>query len=383
MPSKLLILTGAPESSSLDCEAPDLLHHFLQPFNQLFPITKLHDGPPTAPASSDQTQNHPAAWRSLPLLQPSHLPTGLSQVRALGGNFDQAPDFFTTISFEYEFSEDVAVTNTSQILSQFYDQSLVAHGQEEAAQAADEPTSFSETATTVSFLSEDTSFNDTERPNASIASLKPPLETSKANPHLSDVEDIPTSHQLLTLQPQTVVINLIVGVISIAASRTVRTRWGYSMSLSEILVGDETKAGFGVTFWLSPKRPSPQAAVLAQLRRQDVILLQNVVLHVFMKKVYGQSLRNDQTKVHLLYRQKLSADDTEGYYSTADLARARKKPATRSRVEGEAIHPQLEKTKKVQDWVLGFVSAGDQSKMSGKKRKCTIKSWDQPPDDTQ
>ncbi|KAG7286177.1 hypothetical protein NEMBOFW57_008482 [Staphylotrichum longicolle] len=127
--------------------------------------------------------------------------------------------------------------------------------------------------------------------------------------------------------------NLIVGIISISQPRAVKTRWGATKYLVEVLVGDETKAGFAITYWLPYN--SVDESPLAGLRPQDVVLVQNVALNVFNNKVYGSSLRKNLTKVHLLSRMKLDPQDTGGYYSTSDLS-----------FPGSA-HPQLEKTRRL------------------------------------
>lgn len=179
--------------------------------------------------------------------------------------------------------------------------------------------------------------------------------------HLSDLEDIPPARRILALNPQTVTLNIIAGIISTAQPRTVTTRWGRSLSLVEILLGDDTKTGFAVTFWLAEENDA--AAEISALRRQDVVLMQNVALHVFKDKVYGQSLRRGMTKVSLLWRR-----DGSGLYSTRELSK-----------RGQ-MHPQLQKAKQVKDWVLKFVGADVGAKTRARKKRV---SWDRPPDDTQ
>lgn len=175
---------------------------------------------------------------------------------------------------------------------------------------------------------------------------------------LSDLKDVPSARQIIALTPQTVTLNLIVGIISIAQPRVVTTKWGKRLSLVEILVGDETKSGFAVTFWINDGAEGP----ISHLRRQDVVSLQNVALHVFRGKAYGQSLRRGLTKVNLLWRR-----DGTGLYSLRDLAK-------RGR-----LNPQVAKTRMVKDWVLKFV--GGQSTATMTKTAPNI--WDKPPDDTQ
>jgi hypothetical protein len=143
-------------------------------------------------------------------------------------------------------------------------------------------------------------------------------------------------------------VNLIVGMISVSEARSIKTRRGVDVELLEVIVGDEAKTGFGINFWL----PSSQAAegdlrsAVQGLRPQDVVLMRNVALSSFRGKVYGQSLRKGMTKVHLLYRSRIDRTDVAGCYSAAQLNS--EDPADR----------QLEKTRRVREWVLRFIGGG-------------------------
>lgn len=90
-----------------------------------------------------------------------------------------------------------------------------------------------------------------------------------------------------------------------------------------MLVGDETRAGFGITFWVGsdgnrinaggggasgPLDAHSLRHKLQTLRPGDVVLLTNVALSHFKKVVYGQSLKRKiggggwETGVTLLHR---------------------------------------------------------------------------------
>lgn len=72
------------------------------------------------------------------------------------------------------------------------------------------------------------------------------------------------------------------------------------MEILDLLVGDETRAGFSVSFWLPPadsqgsraakSESDDLRATLQSARAGDVVLLRNVALSVWRKAVYGQSL---------------------------------------------------------------------------------------------
>ncbi|CEI60961.1 hypothetical protein FVEN_g2400 [Fusarium venenatum] len=341
MAPRLLLFAGAPPSSSLNSESCT--------------ITRIDDSFAEflGLASQKPTQkplSNIAPWRSLPLnRKPLH--TGFSQTHDVSVNLVNQSEFFTTaeVSFKEQSQSFEGGGDAETTLSQFYDQSLALHNPVPSSQLDSfQETTFEET----SF--EGTSFMTTlavERVDA----------TESVPSYLSDLEDIPPAPKILALHPQTITLNIIAGIISIAQPRTVTTRWGRTLSLIEILLGDETKTGFAVTFWLEESNAA--CAEISSLRRQDIVLMQNVALHVFQNKVYGQSLRRGMTKVSLLWRR-----DGSGLYSTRDLSK-----------RGQ-MHPQLQKAKKVKDWVLRFVGAAAGVKTRASRARL---SWDRPPDDTQ
>lgn len=339
-----MLFAGAPPASSLSPESCTLesIDNVFSAFLGLSPSPSPSIPPPLT------SQSSPITWRSLSLKkQPLH--TNFSQTHNVSNStLPSQPGFFTTLDVSLDDQESSPKSDAAQdALSQFYDHALAVHNSFTSTQLD----SFAET----SF--DDTSFMGGTSLADQSTSAGPPVPS-----HLSDLEDVPSARQIQALNPQTVTLNLIVGVISIAQPRTVTTRWGRTLSLVEILVGDDTKSGFAVTFWLSDDDDA--AAGVHQLRRQDVVLLQNVALHVFRGKVYGQSLRRGMTKVGVLWRR-----DGSGHYSGRDLLK-----------RGQ-VHPQVAKTRDVKDWVLKFVGAAPGSTSRTMKR--TRKSWDRPPDDTQ
>lgn len=113
------------------------------------------------------------------------------------------------------------------------------------------------------------------------------------------------------------------------------------------------------------------------------MLLQNVALHVFRGKVYGQSLRKGLTRTTVLYRRKLGEGDEGGYYRPRDLERA----ATAGGGgdgdgEPSTVHPQLVKTGRVWEWVMKFIGGGDGEEKTTAKG-VVRRGWDALPDDTQ
>jgi hypothetical protein len=379
MPGKILIFTGAPDSLLLKWDEHDLLSDIQTPiarFAGVTPSSSLHG------ASTPSISGQHAVWRSLPLERET-FHSGLTQQH--GFYLSQSQDdttFLTTTSFSFISADGSQADDetTQQLTTHFYEQSLAIHEQIPSSQLlsqsdidTQESTSIVD-GTTTSF--EASTFYSQASEGEEEAN-KPPLGNPNARCPTTDLVNIPAASYILKAQPATITATLVAGVISLSAPRTIRTRWGSTSSLVEILVGDETKSGFAITFWLPPNCHEIEKSPLAGLRPQDVVLFQNVALNVFMKKVYGSSLRKGLTKVDLLHRRRLGRGDEGGYYARTELARGR----------GEA-NGQLEKTRRVWEWVLHFVGTGGGgggARGGGKKGKgkAAVRTWDMPPPETQ
>jgi len=191
---------------------------------------------------------------------------------------------------------------------------------------------------------------------------------------LSDLANIPNATYLQSIIPQTMSVNLIVGVLNVERPREVVTRTGNSMDLVELMVGDDTRSGFRVTFWLIPdgkivRRRFPAArtrdehytrTTLANLRPRDIVLLRTVGLNSFRNGVYGQSLRNGISKVDLLHREAVDETDTCGLYSLGSLKRA-----ANLKKKGNLDNHQLDKVLRVKEWLAQFMVIGSRGLISG------------------
>jgi hypothetical protein len=355
MAPKLLIFVGAPEASSLDWEEAGLLDTFSDPIARFAGLNDPHSNQepvPITPALTSTSAVHPS-WRSLPL-ERQHLTTGFTQSfnrHHLFTGLPQQKDYQDTSffvasqvnSFTEEFSQETSESHPSshasaqELVSQFYEESYAKHEDIQSSQiapASDAGGSFTSDELSDTFDSPLRSFG-----------------VAKEDPvagHLSNLRDLPNAVYLNSIHPQTMTVNLIVGIISLPEPRAIKTRRGAAVELIEVLVGDETKSGFGVNFWLSPSQSAQghMRNILSNLRPRDVVLMRNVALSSFRGKVYGQSLRKEMTKVHLLYRNRVDKSDAGGCYSAADLA------------IGDPVPPQVEKTRRVREWILKFVGLG-------------------------
>ncbi|KAI6088598.1 hypothetical protein F4821DRAFT_85248 [Hypoxylon rubiginosum] len=363
MVGRVLILAGAPQCDKLDWKDSGLLNHFIEPIAKFSsPDTSI--GPEDV-STIRGTALDVALWRSIPLHRTT-LHTGFSQLHQVREDYHGYDGFFAALPASIDSTSALTRANRSsqEILDQFYDHTLAAHD----IPSSQLPTLSFSTDGSLS-TTEETSIRDSLRSTSSSAYLENPITPHSI--HLSDLEDLPKAQYLQSITPQTMTVNLVVGIISIAEPRTVKTRWGSTKSLIELLVGDETKSGFTVTFWLSSGPNEPSSEILRELRRQDIVLLRNVALSVFMKKVHGHSLRKGLTKVDLLHRRRLDKNDRGGLYNVKDVS------------SKKSAHAQLMKTRKVREWVMNFVGGGDTALGKRKHKGKAVRSWDMPPDDTQ
>jgi hypothetical protein len=361
--SRLIILTGAPETTNLNWGESHLINNDL--------LTKVASSGTGLPGLSIPGTPH-AQWRQLPKAGDGvqevdkGADTQIEQTEDAGGiQFFTPADLVSQVqlaskSFGDEPTGSIASTETaSEALSQFYDHSFAVHKDIP-------PTLLAELDSEPASAGRSSFDSDAGTPTSPSSAIRVPFQwpTSPVpqTQHLSDLEDIPSATYLHSIEPQTMTVNVIVCILSIAPPRCVTTgaRWGRERQseLVELLVGDDTKTGFSVTMWLPPDlhvtwkdgatdMPDGSRSTLRRslrlLRPRDIVLIRNVALSSFRGKVHGQSLRNDITKVDLLFRKKQDRDDVGGSYTVQ---------AVNSAGEND---PQLVKVKKVRDWMVSFV----------------------------
>lgn len=323
-------------------------------------------------------------WRSLPVEQ-GHLPTGLTQATN--------PDFVPEPPRDEEETSPLSITNFSVLFhsrkgdipsstdlnsgfhSQYYEHSFAVHDNLPSSQilpATSPPKSSS------SFLVSEASLDD-----STFSDLQRQVFVSRFHStSTTNLASIPTAQYLHSINPQTMTVNLLVGIISLPPSRTIITRKGNcTVDLVEMIVGDESRAGFGVNVWL-PIRQHPAAhpanklslqleEQMEGLRPRDVVLMRNVALTSFRGKVYGQSLRRGMTGVELVWRSVGDERDRRGLLEGWEIEKG-----------GDGA---IEKVKRVREWVLQFVGVGTnggrETRSDGGSR--VRKNRRELPDDTQ
>ncbi|MCJ1483404.1 hypothetical protein MMC06_003571 [Schaereria dolodes] len=348
----VIFLTGAPQSSSLDWTIEALNTPLLPCFSTSQITSKVQ--------KAEATVFKPT-WRSLPF-ERKHLPTGLTQpnlqpechIKYTHNSEDYDETTFLDTA-ELSLVSDVLPDDNSELpprsdeaietLSQYYEYSFAVHEEVPSSQIFKASSS------------EDKSFfTASSSPLAySVLDLttKQVDQTPKAKPvsgSLSDLENVPSAAYLQTINPQTMTVNLIVGIIAVPQPRIIYARRGRRLELVEMIVGDETRAGFNINIWLPPTLDDSDdgrglRSVISKLRPRDVILARNVALSSFRRRVYGQSLRKDITKLDLMYRNACDKQDEIGAYDEQEL-------------KGDYAHGhQAAKVKKVRDWIMDFVGA--------------------------
>ena len=346
---KILFLTGAPASTSLKWAEADLSTNLLPCFLESSWL----------PSNTEPLHDITAlTWRSLPL-ERTHLPTGLTQASREAVSFIAGQEsvcdasslvspypslMLDSIGHGHDHSQVSVVSfdGDEEVLSQYYEHSFAIH-EIASSQIIDQENESNQSFSTyheehtMSFIDDQSSEGHGQ------------LRSMLASIALCDLREIPNAVFIRSISPQTMTVNLVVGVISIAPSRSIRTRkGGRTVELAEALVGDATRAGFGINIWLSshesaPPRESVLRSNTRQLRCQDVVLIRNVALSTFRGKVYGQSLRKGMTTLDLLYRNTVGDGDKRGAFTARDLEL------------GAPGDPAMASIQRVRDWVMQFV----------------------------
>lgn len=321
-PVNIKFLTGAPAVDTLDWDDQDLLTSFTTPALRF--LNGTHDPviPPPEAASS---------WRFVPL---NGKPFGAPLLRI-------PPAHDTNSSIDHSHQD-------------FFEHSFAVHADLQSSQLAPQLSGQCDDEST--FITESSIVSTPPDDSALLTGLDSviPATRSPDAPHhrhfmgpVSTIQAIPNADFLNRLQPQTMTVNLVVGVISAATVRPVKVRRGnYDMEIIELLVGDETKAGFSVSSWHVPlesqqKGEDASRKTLLALRPCDIILLERLALCSFKDQVFGQCLNKRSTKSLTVLSTLLKADQIRG-------------------LPKQDIYPNLSpsvtsKVRRVQDWVTSFI----------------------------
>lgn len=367
---RMILLTGSPAPDSLSW-SDDVLDDTLLP---AFAEKRLPTG--------TQASGVVPAWRSVPLEQ-VHLPTGLTQASrddeddsfehyrrsawGLDGSFELGGEssLMTTEMAGKEEGEKGTAGGDEEDLTGYYEHSFILHDELPSSQIV-EPVPSTAATTSFSASTEFYSFpsSDDSEPSSSTEEALHVLAKLQST-RICDLRDVPSAAHLRSINPQTVTVNLVVGVISAPPPRQIRTRRGGRMvDLVELLVGDESRSGLGINIWLPPaegvdrdsrtRQPESQSSMLRdqvlRLRPQDVILVSRVALNSFRGTVYGQSLRKGMTSLDMLHQHHMQG-------AAGDRSRMTGGGCALQHVDWrEGTSEQFAKVRRTQEWVLRFVA---------------------------
>ncbi|KAI7357939.1 hypothetical protein KC320_g1384 [Hortaea werneckii] len=401
-----ILLVGAPELDGLIWDERHLLNWFEPPIQRFLG----REASLSSTADGDASTLAIPKWRSIPF--------NLNNSTALHTNRDQETSQQGTqfLSFLHDASTTHDASHEQDHLA-FLEQSLARLDELESSQIT--PMLEDETTTTFNSNLDDSLTGEEGTPDlsnsqgtesrATAATLPQHPQTQQHQPFriigpISDLRSIPSAAHIDSIFPGTMTLNLLCAVISVSPLRTVqlrrRQRAGITgnpqhpntasavnyaahpeeRELLEVLLGDETRAGFSATFWFLPEpqsdrhfashtadrrggaagggRPNVWDANedskhrrwnLLSLRPGDVVLIRNLALSVFKGGVYGQSLRGTGGKAGLGrgnftdVRVLEEEESGEGFLSLLP-------PSMRGQVLG--------KLSRVRDWRDGFVGPG-------------------------
>ncbi|KAF9741095.1 hypothetical protein PMIN06_008365 [Paraphaeosphaeria minitans] len=216
-------------------------------------------------------------------------------VPGVGASFDACPE--DTTNLDTIMTIDEAPFDDSY----FVNHSLVFHDTLLSSQIA--PGGLTDaTGTSQSFVG--TSFESTTGMSmGSFQQSNPdvPILQIPATLKLTEFGALPSAAHLRKIYPQTPTPNFLCVLAAPPEDREVFVKkGGYRMRLREILVADDTRSDFKITFWQRPKGNDSQNSlshVLQRIKPGDILLLRNIALNAFREDVYGQSLNPSIARV--------------------------------------------------------------------------------------
>ncbi|KAK3707583.1 hypothetical protein LTR37_012078 [Vermiconidia calcicola] len=287
--ARTIFLTGAPETESLRWDDQHLLSELKAPFTACLDERTFTSGQPLLSSSAPTAPF--TKWRSVDYHSPA------TKILLAKEDAFQPTQF---LSFHDDHGagalndDDTGFLEHSVAVLDGLDSSQILPKTAADPPDAEEQTTFlsTEESFTTDSLTE-SSFHTTS--NASILPVSPERGDIPSCP-ITDLKHIPNATHITRILPQTITVNLLVGIISISPARTVTLRRkNAEMNIIELTVGDDTRAGFSISLWLTPldsqHRPADDLReTIKNLRTGDVVLVRNVALGCFRGCVYGQSL---------------------------------------------------------------------------------------------
>lgn len=327
----MILIDGAPLSVDLNWNAGILQNTFIHSIQAFLAQRETHGSKPSRATSETDPK-----WRSMRLAPQAHIPADLSHqfiqpsFVSISTACIEEPVGRKSISFNSIPDDDSSIleaNSRSSTQSQFLEHTFAFHEALASSQIEPRGTQSQNEENEETEETEDTadvcptvSFGSTTTDNSSICALwhattPTAVATSTAYPthapstyQITPLLLLPSAAYLSSIQPQTPTPNLLTVILSISSPRTVLIRRTQKpMLLYDILVADETRSNFSITFWLPPPPPEePEAGpqqlqhlrrTLEGLRAGNIVLVRNIALSAFRGIVSGQSLNPHISRV--------------------------------------------------------------------------------------
>ena len=354
---QIKFLTGAPDLRSLEWNHNDLIQDLLPAVRRFLEFTYQCEPRTASQIEPTSSPNYPK-WRSIDIEISTKVDDSIlievpeSQMQSEERNTDEKSTDFLNHSFA--IFEGLETSNQIHSHDGDYD------------------TSFGDTTFgSTSFLTDDGTSQLNDIPNTTNVSTCVGEHLIQLPTHITNLQAVPKANYIQSIQPQTMTINIVVGIISVAPLRTVSLRSsGRTMDILELLVGDETNTAFSVTFWLQPSSElgDPLRQRLTSLKPRAILAVNNVALNTFRGKVYGQSLNKHITRIETVVE--VLGRDGQVEWESLDA-------------HGE----QVEKVKRVEKWVIEYLCAcnppTEDGLANGKGGKTLVNPSEELPPETQ
>ncbi|KAB8336992.1 hypothetical protein FH972_021296 [Carpinus fangiana] len=302
MPARVKLFMGAPSYSECMEDLALTVDELVPAFEQH--VTSFSRMPTRlqAPVDPGDESGEPPKWRSLAPHQ-MDLATSFSELgsnRLTSREHESSAARLYRISLEQKATENIETRQNPCLMSS----DALKQGSNLSEETEIE--SFIERSFVMHESREASGEGDKQPPGTTALDISLDQELERISAALTMLKSIPNAQALDRLNPQTVTVNLLVGIISVPPLRTMHIRkTGREVDLMELTVGDDTRAGFQVTFWLDkpglhPRVGEDMRRPLASLRPGDVVLIRNVALTQFKGQVHGQSRWT--TNIRTLYR---------------------------------------------------------------------------------
>lgn len=340
MAKNLLFLTGAPAAESLEWDEIGLAVDFQSTLRRFMGDDK------------DKSAKLDLAIASIPLAKWRDVP--LKQKQETAATTKPSPKEAAQFRSFQDGGEDEHLNFLEYSLAvlQNLDSSQIGPSDDNIDDTVLEESTYVTAGSLSTVTSSETHFQTSSGSVASYTSGNLEQQVVNFSGQVTDLQRIPNARHLRAIHPQTMTVNILASVIAVQPARTVRLRKRQGeMDIIEVLLGDETKAGFTTTFWLVPvesqagRPPASNARqnglreMLEHLRLGDVLLLTHIALAEFNSNVFGQSLSRRTTRNNTTVT--VLADGVSGLSA-----------------------PLLAKLKRVKHWAGNFVGQGTKHALS-------------------